>query len=245
MRTIAEIDIKKVKKMCKDGMTHEQIAKELGTTKNYINKILYEDRQKAAGNPNYLPAPKKRGRPPGSKNKRTMAERMVANYPNSPLMSSALSEANAGRAQAAVGHVMQCMQYGSNVNPDSIQSLYKGLEEYIKFCFENDFPPTVATCCLALGIDHRTLSSWRKGLKRGSDPEYKKFAESVKYVIQAGIEACMVTGLINPVVGIWWEKAHFDMIETQKVVTEQADPLGESKSAKEIVEKYADILPEE
>jgi hypothetical protein len=55
----------------------------------------------------------------------------------------------------------------------------------------------------------------------------------------------MVTGLINPVVGIWWEKAHFDMIETQKVVTEQVDPLGESKSAKEIVEKYADILPEE
>ena len=191
------------------------------------------------------PVKRGRGRPPGSKNKRTMAERMVANYPNSPLMKSALKEENAGRASAAVSHVMKCMQLGADVNTDNIQTLYKGLEEYIKFCYENDFPPTVATCCLALGINHRTLNEWRKGTKRGSDPEYKKFAESVKYVIQAGIEACMVTGLINPVVGIWWEKAHFDMIETQKVVTEQADPLGESKSAKEIVEKYAELLPPE
>lgn len=200
--------------------------------------------RRTAENAENKPVKRGRGRPPGSKNKRTMAERMVANYPNSPLMSSALSEANAGRAQAAVGHVMMCMQYGQKVNIENIESLYKGLEAYIKFCFDNDFPPTIATCCLALGIEYQTLNSWRKGAKRSSNPEYKKFAEAVRYVIQAGIEACMVTGLINPVVGIWWEKSHFDMIETQKVVTESADPLGEKKTAKEIVEKYSNFLPE-
>lgn len=191
------------------------------------------------------PAKRGRGRPKGSKNKRTMAERMVANYPNSPLMSSALSEANAGRAAAAVGHVMKCMQLGADVNKESIPSLYKGLENYIKFCYENDFPPTMATCCLALGLETGSLNSWRKGTRRAENPEYKRFAESVRYVIQAGIEACMVTGLINPVVGIWWEKSHFNMIETQKIEVEQSDPLGEKKSAKEIAEKYANFLPEE
>ena len=35
------------------------------------------------------------------------------------------------------------------------------------------------------------------------------------------------------------------MIETQKVVTEQADPLGEKQTAKQIAEKYSDLLPEE
>lgn len=191
------------------------------------------------------PVKRGRGRPPGSKNKRTMAERMVANYPNSPLMRNALSEANVGRASAAVGHVMQCMQYGAKVNIESIDSLYKGLEQYIQFCYENDFPPTVATCCLALGIEYRTLNEWRKGNRRGSDPEYKKFAESVKYVIHAGIEACMVTGLINPVTGIWWEKSYFNMIEAQKVEVVQEEPLGERRSAGEIISKYAEILPDE
>lgn len=187
------------------------------------------------------PVKRGRGRPPGSKNKRTMAERMVANYPTSALMSSALKPENAGRASAAVGHVMKCMYLGQVVNKESIESLYHGLEEYIKFCYENDFPPTLATCCLALGVNTATLNDWRNGRRRSSNPEYKQFAESVRYVVQAGIEACMVTGLINPVVGIWWEKAHFDMIETQKVEVTQQDPLGEKKSAKEIVEKYSNL----
>ena len=191
------------------------------------------------------PAKRGRGRPPGSKNKRTMAERMVANYPKSALMSSALREENKGRAAAAVGHVMKCMQIGTEVNVESIPSLYKGLENYIRFCYENDFPPTMATCCLALGTDHSTIQGWKAGTRRASNPEYKKFAESVSYVVQAGIEACMVTGLINPVVGIWWEKAHFNMIEAQKVISETADPLGEKKTAKEIVEKYSEFLPED
>ena len=195
--------------------------------------ITAEEKQK--------PVKRGRGRPPGSKNKRTMAERMVANYPTSPLMAGALKPENAGRASAAVGHVMKCMYLGQAVNIENIDSLYKGLEEYIKFCFENDFPPTLATCCLALGLNTSTLHDWKNGRRRGDNPEYKKFAEAVRYVIQAGIESCMVTGLINPVVGIWWEKAHFDMIETQKVEVTQQDPLGEKKSAKEIVEKYSNL----
>lgn len=187
------------------------------------------------------PAKRGRGRPPGSKNKRTMAERMVANYPTSALMSSALKPENAGRASAAVGHVMKCMYLGQEVNTDNIESLYHGLEQYIKFCYENDFPPTLATCCLALGVSTGTLNDWRNSRRRGDKPEYKQFAESVRYVVQAGIEACMATGLLNPVCGIWWEKAHFSMIEAQRLEVVQDDPLGERMTAKEIVEKYSNL----
>ena len=166
---------------------------------------------------------------------------MAANYPTSPLMSAALKPENAGRAAAAVGHVMQCMYLGQTVNKENIDSLYKGLEAYIKFCYENDFPPTMATCCLALGVDTGTLSGWRLGKRRADNPEYKQFAESVRYVVQAGIEACMATGLLNPVCGIWWEKAHFSMIEAQRLEVVQDDPLGERMTAKEIVEKYSNL----
>ena len=64
-------------------------------------------------------------------------------------------------------------------------------------------------------------------------------------IIAAGIEAAGAAGSLDRVLTIWFEKAHFGLYEQQGIVVENADPLGEKKTAAEIQQKYADILPED
>ena len=108
-------------------------------------------------------------------------------------------------------------------------------------CTMSGMPMLVKTCQLALGINGRTFSKWRNGTARGNDPRYREFAELVDSVIGAGMEASSAAGAVDKVLLIWWEKAHFNMIEGTGRETSNNDPLGERKSAEEIAEKYGDL----
>lgn len=52
-------------------------------------------------------------------------------------------------------------------------------------------------------------------------------------------------GIVNPILSIYWSKAHDGMIEAQKVEVVNTDPLGEKQSSEQIAQKYAGILPED
>lgn len=232
-----DLSFSRIMALRKKGMTYAEIANELGTTKQVISNYVSKASKSDTG-------PRKRRK---HKYELTEAETkaLAAKYSNSKITSQATREGNSGKSAAAVGHVMRCIQLSNSINLDNINSLYAVLECYVQDCYENDFPITVATMALSLGVKPDTIKNWRKGNGRGKDPEYKRFAEAVFFIVQAGIETCMATGLINPVVGIWWEKAHFGMLEPQKAETEAKSPLGERKSAKEIVDEYKDIeLPD-
>lgn len=235
---MAKVDINKILKLRMEGLTYAQIAERLDTTENYIKNCVY------------------RASHPQGKKKKTRqfvygeTQDLIAQYSSSiadqhSKLAGAMKEENAGRAKAANLHVLTCVRLGHQVDPDNINSLYAAFETYIRLCVESDFPMTVATACIALGISQTTLYTWASGKNRADNPDYKTFAESVKYAVQAGIETCMVTGLINPIVGIWWEKSHFGMIEQQKQEAPKEDPLGEKKSAEEIMEQYSGVdLPD-
>ena len=216
-----------------EGLKYREIAERLGTTEQCIKNAVY------------LAGKKKKTRPRFTQKQ---TEALVEKYSgvfSSGQYAGALKEENAGRAKAANLYILQCATLGQQVDHENINSLYAAFEAFIRLSVESDFPMTVSTACLALGLNKEALAHWKKGSSHANDPEYKTFAESVYYAIQAGIEACMATGLINPVVGIWWEKSHFGMIEQQRQEAAQTDPLGEKKSAEEIMEQYSGVeLPD-
>lgn len=221
---VARVTIEKVNAMKAQGMTYKQIAQELHSTENYIKKFVYESKQ-----------PKPEPVEPPSRLVKPLSETLAVT------VGSALSEANRGRATASVAHVMECMDIGRSVNSENIDSLYTGLKAYVQLCFERDFPMTIANVCLSLGIARKTLLMWKEGQAHKEDTEFRKFAESVYSIVQSGIEATMATGVLNPVLGIWWEKSHFDMKEADRVQEIRDDPLGESRSAEQIAAEYADL----
>jgi hypothetical protein len=232
-----------VASMAAKGFTYKQIAESFGTTENYIKKMMYEKRKAKEAKENA--PPKKRGRPPGSKNKRTIAEeKMMTNWQTSPV-NALMREDKADLNRAAGYFVTECLKMGQTVDKENIESLYSGLQQYVALCTQCGMPMLVKTCNLALGIHGQTLTKWKNGTQRANDPRYREFAELVESVIGAGIEAAGAAGSVDRILTIWWQKAYFNMKESDGLSHEKEDPLGDKKSASEITQKYAELLPED
>lgn len=235
-------DIVRIMQLRGKGMKYREIAEAMGTTEQVIKNTVYR-----AG------LMSQNGKTPSYKKEREKSrmkqinelEGLVAQYENGRIEKQFYKDDNRGRAAAVTTHIAQCIAIGNTVDIENIDTLYAAFEAYIRLCAETDSPITMITACLALGTPKAMLYRWRTGMTRQRDPAYKEFADSVFYAVQAGIETCMATGLINPVVGIWWEKAHFHEVEAEKT---GAVELGEEqgrKTAQQIAEEYEGVvLPE-
>jgi predicted transcriptional regulator len=228
-----------VKQLHGMGKTYEEIAQRCGTTSQNLRNMVYKDKKRKEAE---AEKPKRgRGRPKGSKNKRTIAEeKMLTNWESFSL-SPAMREDKADLNRAAGWFVTECLKLGQSTDIENLDTMYEALQKYVALCTQCGMPMLVKTCQLALGINGRTFSKWRNGTARSNDPRYREFAELVDSVIGAGMEASSAAGAVDKVLLIWWEKAHFNMIEGTGRETSNNDPLGERKSAKEIAEKYGDL----
>lgn len=235
-----KFDLHYAKAMHSKGKTYKEIAEHFGTTEQRVkNEFHLDNKAKKEEEQNK----RQRGRPMGSRNKSTIAkEQMLANWESSH-MSPAMREDKAELNRAAAWFVTECLKLGQTTDLDNLDSMYAALGKYIELCTISGMPMLVKTCQLALGITPTTYARWKNGTYRASDPRYKEFTEMVDSVIGAGIEAAAAAGSIDRVLTIWWEKSHFNMVEGTGMVAEQADPLGEKLTAKEIAQKY-DNLPD-
>ena len=239
-----KMDIASIVKMAQMGLTYNQMAEVLETTPQVLRNAIYRasTRVKLGGGVASTNIKRKRVKKLSKAEISSLSTKMEKYMNQAGQM---LKEENRGRASAVNVHVGMCVALGAQVDIENINSLYAAFENYLKLCAENDCPLTITSACLACGIKPGTLSQWRTGKVRTED--YKEFAESVTYAVQAGIESMMAAGIINPVVGIWWEKSHFNMIEAARAEAVQDDPLGQRKSAEEIAAEYEGIeggLPE-
>lgn len=238
-----KMDISKIIRLSRKGLSYKEIAVELGTTYQVVRNTVYRANRVGAmsGSMNSVTVPRKKVKKLSKAEIDKLSTKMEKYMTQAGQM---LKEENRGRATAVNVHIGMCVALGAQVDVEDINSLYAAFENYLKICAENDCPLTVTSACLACGIKPSTLSEWRKGRTRTED--YKEFAESVTYAVQAGIESMMAAGVINPVVGIWWEKSHFNMIEANRAEASDADPLGQKRSAEDIAAEYDGLeLPDE
>ena len=237
-----KMDISLIIQMSKMGLSYRQMADVLDTTYQVVRNCVYRANRIGAmsGSMDAKTLKRKKVKKLSEKEVNKLATKMEKYMAQTGGM---LKEENAGRATAVNVHVGMCIALGAQVDVENINSLYAAFENYLKICAENDVPLTVTSACLACGIKPATLTSWRKGKK---NEDYREFAESVTYAVQAGLEAMMAAGVINPVVGIWWEKSHFSMIEANRAEAEDNDPLGTKRSVEDIVAEYDGLeLPDE
>lgn len=121
------------------------------------------------------------------------------------------------------------------VDTKDTQAIAERIEDYLRFCIENDVAPSVAGCANWLGVVVQTLESWYTGL-RGS-PEHQRIASNFYGVLQDIWAQKMDTGNINPVSGIFMSKAFFGYKDTQEIVIQNtvkqelsvSDLIAESK----------------
>ena len=94
----------------------------------------------------------------------------------------------------------------------------------------------------AIGITKQEISAWNAGQR---SPEHKQFAEDIKQFFASIHEQAGGEGIVNPILSIYWSKAHDGMIEAQKLEVVNTDPLDEKQSSEQIAQKYAGILPDD
>ena len=124
----------------------------------------------------------------------------------------------------------------------SDQDIAERTEMFFDICAQKGERPTVEKYCLALGYAYTTVSEWKNGLHCSAARSYiikKAFA------ILASYDAGMATeGKMNPVPYIFRAKNYYGMKDQTDLVVTPNNPLGDTISAEEIEQRYAE-LPEE
>ena len=154
------------------------------------------------------------------------------------------------RAAARIHHEnterMTMVRYVAEISRDANindpESLLDCFHRYLEVAQQQGVRIGNLTAYAAMGIDDDIASRWERGINR--DDRYKQLIMYVKRICAAYRESLGLEGKIHPALTIFWQR-NFDGLTNEDVKrVDIEDPLGRSKSKKEIQEKYAD-MPED
>ena len=196
------------------------------------------------------PPKRKRGRPKGSRNKPGVDKAahslidpktgIVVN--NNAAQSQIIARMGDERVSMFVQYHMDMLQMRQGVDKKNVPDLYQRFYRYLAYCAEKGIIPNNMNAYFAIGITKQEISLWNAGQR---SPEHKQFAEDIKQFFASIHEQAGGEGIVNPILSIYWSKAHDGMVEASKLEVVNTDPLGEKQSSEQIAQKYAGILPED
>ena len=201
------------------------------------------------------PPKRKRGRPKGSKSKPGSKKPEFPNesrqlvdpktgivVSNNAAQSQIIARMGDERVTAFVQYHMDMLQMRQGVDKKNVPDLYNRFFNYLGYCAEHGVIPNNMNAYFAIGINKNDIGAWYAG--RGT-PEQRQFADDIKQFFASIHEQAGGEAIVNPILSIYWSKAHDGMVEASKLEVVNADPLGEKQSSEQIAQKYADILPED
>lgn len=199
------------------------------------------------------PVKRKPGRPKGSKNKPGSKKHVFPNesrqlvdpktgivVSNNAAQSQIIARMGDERVTAFVQYHMDMLKMRQGVDKKNVPDLYNRFYIYLTYCAEHGVLPNNMNAYYAIGITKSDIAAWNSG--RGT-PEQRQFAEDIKQFFASIHEQAGGEGIVNPILSIYWSKAHDGMVEAQKLEVINTEPLGERRSAEEIADKYKDVLP--
>lgn len=195
------------------------------------------------------------GRPKGSKNKPGSKKPEFPNefrqlvdpktgivVSNNAAQSQIIARMGDERVTAFVQYHVDMLKMRQGVDKKNVPDLYNRFFAYLQYCADHGVIPNNMNAYFAIGIVRQDISAWKAGTRTA---EHKQFAEDITQFFASIHEQAGGEGIVNPILSIYWSKAHDGMIEASKVEVVNTDPLGEKQSAEQIADRYKDILPED
>lgn len=202
------------------------------------------------------PVKRKPGRPKGSKNKPGSKPHVFKDeyrslidpktgivVSNGSAQSQVIARMGDERVTAFVQYHVDMLKMRQGVDKKNVPDLYARFINYLEYCAEHGILPNNMNAYFAIGVSKQDISGWKNGTF--GTQEQRRFAEDISQFFASIHEQAGGEGIVNPILSIYWSKAHDGMIEASKVEVVNSDPLGEKQSAEQIAEKYAGILPED
>lgn len=201
------------------------------------------------------PVKRKPGRPKGSKNKpgskphvfkeeyRNLVDPKTGIVvSNNAAQSQIIARMGDERVTAFVQYHMDMMKMRQGVDKKNVPDLYNRFYIYLTYCAEHGVFPNNMNAYYAIGITKSDISAWNSG--RGT-PEQRQFAEDIKQFFASIHEQAGGENIVNPILSIYWSKAHDSMSDQPKIEVSIEDPLGQRTSSEEIAARYSSLLPED
>ena len=201
------------------------------------------------------PVKRKPGRPKGSKNKpgskphvfkeeyRNLVDPKTGIVvSNNAAQSQIIARMGDERVTAFVQYHMDMMKMRQGVDKKNVPDLYNRFYIYLTYCAEHGVLPNNMNAYYAIGITKSDISAWNSG--RGT-PDQRQFAEDIKQFFASIHEQAGGENIVNPILSIYWSKAHDSMSDNPRIEVTVNDPLGERASSEEIAARYSEILPED
>lgn len=264
-----KVSVEQIEELSAQGKTYKEIAEMFDTTENYVKMKVYRARH-----PDYHERDKHKGwERTTRKRSEKRAEARIEKYgyaesmkelrereaetgekvtfidPGKTLQPTAsyltrkvgkIGDDNVGKL---VSYHAAFLKMRQGVDKRNVEDLYVRFALYLEYCAEHNILPTNSAAYFAIGIDSRDITTWKLG--KGGTPDHRRFAEDISALFASIHEQAPTEGLLNPVLSIYWSKAHDGYTDSPKQEVVVDDPLGEKKSAEEIQKKYADILPDD
>ena len=142
---------------------------------------------------------------------------------------------------------MECKPYldeiALTVDLDKPSTLWKALDDYLSFCCRTGMMISNNSCYRALGLSRVTIHTWLHRTRRQHNPEYCKFAETVKLICAAAREQYGIEGQTSPLMTIWLQKA-YDGFKDDPGDEIIPNPLGDMPDANKLIQKYGGLFDE-
>lgn len=185
---------------------------------------------------------RKRGRPKGSVNKNKQPPREAVAGGLVPAAGPAIIPvSDAGGGGEVPDLITSCMEIRSHVDLNDPATLWNAMSQYLQLCSMSGMKISNGLMYLSCGISRDTIHEWSTGGRRKSNPEYRKFALMCKEICSAAREQYGIEGKVNPILTIFHQKFYDGFTDVPKA-EEAKDPLGEMQDARELAEKYKDII---
>ena len=201
------------------------------------------------------PVKRKPGRPKGSKNKpgskphvfkeeyRNLVDPKTGIVvSNNAAQSQVIARMGDERVSAFVQYHMDMLKMRQGVDKKNVPDLYNRFYLYLAYCAEHGVIPNNMNAYFAIGIVRQDISAWKAGTRTA---EHKQFAEDITQFFASIHEQAGGEGIVNPILSIYWSKAHDSMSDNPRIEVTVNDPLGERASSEEIADRYRDLLPDD
>ena len=200
--------------------------------------------------------PKRRpGRPKGSKNKPGSKKHEFPNesrqlvdpktgivVSNNAAQSQIIARMGDERVTAFVQYHMDMLRMRQGVDKKNVPDLYNRFFNYLGYCAEHGVIPNNMNAYFAIGITRQDITAWYAGNR---SPEHKQFADDIKQFFASIHEQAGGENIVNPILSIYWSKAHDSLSDQPRIEVTVTDPLGDRASSAEIAKKYEGILPDD
>lgn len=144
-----------------------------------------------------------------------------------------------GKHAKNINYIAEVSKIALSADRNDINTMYDCLRQYLELTAEYDLPIGNMNCYAAMGIDSGTASQWYNG----ENAERRELITQVKKICAAARELSAQTGLINPVLAIFYSK-NFDGMRDQAEVVVSAPNNLDGEDAASIMQRYA-ALPDD